>query len=75
MTNSDFFYCCGGVGGDVLNLLMVFVLFCGRFCVNSGGLFVSGDGNRAMVAVFSLFPIWILCGWWWVVHVLGGGGG
>ena len=72
MTNSDFFYCCGGVGGDVL---MVFVLCGGRFCVNSGGFFVSGDGNRAMVAVFSLLPIWILCGWWWVVLVLGGGGG
>ena len=55
--------------------MMVFVLCGGRFCVNSGGLFVSGDGNRAMVAVFSLLPIWILCGWWWVVLVLGGGGG
>ena len=58
-----------------MNLLMVFVLCGGRFCVNRGGFFVSGDGNRAMVAVFSLFRIWILCGWWWVVLVLGGGGG
>ena len=47
------------MGGDVL---MVFVLCGGRFCVNSSGRFVSGDGNRAMVTVFSLFQIWILCG-------------
>ena len=73
MTNSEFFYCCGGVGGDVLNLLMVFVLCGGRFCVNSGGLFVSGDGNRAMVIVFIPLPdldfVWVVvgctCPWWW----------
>ena len=25
---------------------------------------VDGDDNKAMATVFSLFPIWILCGWW-----------
>ena len=35
---------------------------------------MGGDGNRAMVAVFSFFPIWILCEWWWDVLVLSGGG-
>ena len=47
----------------------------GGFSVAGGGFFVGGYGNRAMVAVFSLKPIWILCGWWWVVLVLGVGGG
>ena len=37
-----------GVGGGIL--------------VGGGGFSVGGDGNRVVVAVFSLFPIWILCG-------------
>lgn len=45
---------------------MVFVLCGGGFCVDSGGFSVGGDGNRAVVAVFSLFPE---CGWWWVVRL------
>ena len=42
--------------------------------MGDGGFFVGGGGNIAMVAVFSLFLIWILCGWWWAVLVFGGGG-
>ena len=45
----------------------------GGFYVGGGGFFVGGDGNKA-VAFFFLFPIWILCKWWWVVLVLSGGG-
>ena len=46
----------------------------GGFCVDGGEFSVGGDGNRVVVAVFSLFLIWILCGCWWVVLVHGGGG-
>ena len=35
----------------------------GGFCVDGGGFSVGGDGNRVVVAIFSLFPIWILCGY------------
>ena len=39
---------------------MVFV-WRGWGCV--GGFCVGGVGNGVDVAVFFLFPIWILCGW------------
>ena len=34
-----------------------------EFYMGGGGFSMGGDGNGAMVAVFSLFSIWILCGW------------
>ena len=57
------------------SLILLLLWWCfGGFCVGDGGFFVGVGGNTVAMAVFSLFLIWILCGWWWVVLVLGGGG-